>query len=506
MTYNIYQYIEILNMNTKNILTEEIVRIMEIMGVSADSSSIITESIVDDLISGGIKVLGDSSDATKFTKKIGDEYGIPVNSSEIKKQIDEFVKTTNPTRKQQIFIELIDEMNIEGIKKLSNQLLDTTKVQKIINDEIDIIQKSIDSGNFTLSSGELDYNSIYRYINDEIDVQIKTSNSKLQRLADTLKQQIKNRISKSTGSKVGTTSTGNVKTFEQVDLELRMKINNGRKWSKIQQDNIDEFKKVFDPSKPENVEILSNGLKTMKDASEKGDPKALESLKNFRKYASEILGMSKNTIDGLIDSGYKALSPLTSKKVLIIGFVFVLSGGLYYFRDEFNKFKSGTHSEGSKLYCWTQNVASFGILDSNEQNYLSDATGITCDDFESGDDSKIPKMVKKLTSKNTGKLYYVITYKDDRIERYDENFRKITTKKSEDEINTSTEKSKITTPSNEDELLNRFEIEVKEGWGDAITGEETYRRDDNLFIVNDGDKDYTYKYENGIFKPLNTEE
>ncbi len=520
-------------MKTKNILTEEIVRIMEIMGVSVDPSSIITESIADDLISGGIKLLGDSSDIAKFTKKLSDEYGIPVNTPNIRKQIDEFVKTTNPTRKQEIFINFIDEMDINGIFKISDQLLNTTKVRKMIDDQINAIKSSIESGNFTLPSGKLDDMAINKYINDFINGQIKTNNELLERLADRLKRQINDEIStgirsskvgKFKGTTVGSSSTD--KIWEDTLYDLETKINSGKGWTKEQSNAINEFKKKFgnDLSTDEYKNRLSNRLEAIIKSAKDGDATSLNTVRKFRQIANEGGGMVKDIIDGSIDSVSKAggsvgvtINKYGIKGIFILTIAAIAAGVYFGGKEELQRFRSGTYTKGSKLYCWNQNVVTFGNLDSDEQNSLSDATGITCDDFESGDDSIIPKMVKKLTSKNTGKLYYVVTYKNDRIEKYDENFKKVTSnKKSEDDINTTTERSKTTPSTNDSELLNRFERELKEGWADALTGKETFRKEDNLylvvngvgkyydniFIVNDGVEDFYFEYENGEFKEL----
>ena len=48
--------------------------------------------------------------------------------------------------------------------------------------------------------------------------------------------------------------------------------------------------------------------------------------------------------------------------------------------------------------------------------------------------------------------------------------------------------------------LNDFKEFIIRDWGSDIRGNETYRQNGDLFIVNDGEKDYTYKNENGEFK------
>jgi hypothetical protein len=48
--------------------------------------------------------------------------------------------------------------------------------------------------------------------------------------------------------------------------------------------------------------------------------------------------------------------------------------------------------------------------------------------------------------------------------------------------------------------ITDFQEFIKNDWGTEYTGNETFREDGNLFIVNDGSQDFKYAYKNDTFK------
>lgn len=396
-------------MKTNKILTEELSRIMEIMGVNSNTSSLITESIFDDIISGGIKLLGDTSDITKFTNKLSGEYGIPVNTPAVKRQIDEFVNiNTSPIRKKEIFIDLIDEMDIDGIFKISDDLFKTNKIQSIIEDQVDAIKTAIQSGNFTLPSGKLDEISINRYIDEFTNSQIKTTNPSLRRVTDRLKTQIDDKISvEIRGTKVGKKSDKSVefrkldKTGDVLLNDVLNKLQRSESWNKL---NPRLKRKITDKLKL-NAEKYPDS-----NANELAlifDEMAYSKLKGT--WVKQLRDKIKTLPDWLQYTIYTAMA------IAITG----MAGGV--------------------KELWPETVA-----------FLKEIAQVLQGGWDEFDWSEI---------KNA----------------YDEDLG-------------------MALPSKDE-----FKNFIIKSWGGDIRGDETYNQNGDLYIVNDGIDDYTYKYENGKF-------
>jgi hypothetical protein len=57
-----------------------------------------------------------------------------------------------------------------------------------------------------------------------------------------------------------------------------------------------------------------------------------------------------------------------------------------------------------------------------------------------------------------------------------------------------------TTEEDGEVTIGDFREFIKNDWGVEYTGNETFKEDNNLFIVNDGSKDFKYEYKNDTFK------
>jgi hypothetical protein len=171
-------------MNNKEIIMEEVQRILQIMEVSEKTTPLLNEGIIDDVIQGIVKVGTKSGDdALVVISKLEREFGIPKGVLDS----DDVFDLIKGTSDEQIAVlsKIINKMGPKQVDDLAQKVwsqLSETHIQ------MDNIVRSIKDSNTKISP---------KYIDDMADATIKSKKPGFDPLIESLKSQFKKRMNDS---------------------------------------------------------------------------------------------------------------------------------------------------------------------------------------------------------------------------------------------------------------------------------------------------------------------
>jgi hypothetical protein len=171
-------------MNNKEIIIEEVQRILQIMEVSEKTTPLLNEGIIDDVIQGIVKVGTKSGDdALVVISKLEREFGIPKGVLDS----DDVFDLIKGTSDEQIAVlsKIINKMGPKQVDDLAQKVwsqLSETHIQ------MDNIVRSIKDSNTKISP---------KYIDDMADATIKSKEPGFDPLIESLKSQFKKRMNDS---------------------------------------------------------------------------------------------------------------------------------------------------------------------------------------------------------------------------------------------------------------------------------------------------------------------
>jgi hypothetical protein len=432
----------------KNLLKEEIYRIHEMMGIN--SKPILTEGIEDDILklvtrNADQAASGVLSSAQKVAKlrSFGGFSNLPDN--EVLKLIDDYTRASNKTKAIGDIIGAMDGSIIRSIA--SDIYVNSLDAQKIVGDLLDDYADMWSKGNFAtlddakaafekqLRAGLGDPPAGFSRIYDQI-IEVRKAG-----LETRLDDVVKGNSGSSTVDDVTSTETKYYTdadyNLDKIKAELKKAYNEAYSQGKIPksadgtpmpQDLGDEFfdfyaKEITNATTPEKFALIRKELITTFGS----DPKTLaDKLRSFTKSMGYGPGIAKLMFEMLTVPFSVAFKLWKQHKGAIIGLTLAATVGTMGW-NFYQNWKAGGKSgfginEGETLYCWQNNVLTFNDLDLDIQKKLVDATGVGCEEFDSGDNTKIPKMVTEKESENTGKIFYVVEYMDGHKQEFDENF------------------------------------------------------------------------------------
>ena len=431
----------------KNLLKEEIYRIHEMMGIN--SKPILTEGIEDDIIklvtrnadNAASGVLSSSQKVAKL-RSFGGFSNLPDN--EVLKLIDDYTRASNKTK---AIGNIIDAMDGSIIKSIASDIyVNSLDAQKIVGDLLDDYADMWAKGNFAtlddakaafekqLRAGLGDPPAGFSRIYDQIITARKAG------LETRLDDVVKGNSGSSTVDDVISTETKYYTdadyNLDKIRAELKKAYNEAYSQGKIPksadgtpmpQDLGDEFfdyyaKEITNATTPEKFVVIREDLIKAFGS----DPKTLaDRIKAFTKTMGYGPGIAKLMLEMLTVPVSVGLKLWKQHKWAIIGITLAATVGTMAV-NFYQNYKAGGNAwgfnEGEPLYCWQKNIVTFNDLDLDIQKKLVDATGIGCEEFDSGDNTKIPKMVTEKKSENTGRIFYVVEYMDGHKQEFDENF------------------------------------------------------------------------------------
>jgi hypothetical protein len=174
-------------MKNKNfILNEEVIRILEMMNIESKKSKLLTESIVDDIAKGIIRLSVKSGDdvATSLSK-IEREFGVPkgtLNSGDI-------AKLSTQSDASGVVIKIVDNLSPKQLKifadKVWTQLPEAQNATKNVIDNLVTSKKTYTSDN------------LLKYLNDKSEIAINSPVPELDPLIKSLRKEFVDRSYKS---------------------------------------------------------------------------------------------------------------------------------------------------------------------------------------------------------------------------------------------------------------------------------------------------------------------
>jgi hypothetical protein len=427
----------------KNLLKEEIYRIHEMMGIN--SKPILTEGIEDDILklvtrNADQAASGVLSSAQKVAKlrSFGGFSNLPDNK--VLKLIDDYTRASNKTK---AIGDIIGAMDGSFIRSIASDIyVNSLDAQKIVGDLLDDYADMWSKGNFAtlddakaafekqLRAGLGDPPAGFSRIYDQI-IEVRKAGLET-RLDDLVKRKVDDVTS--TETRYYTDDNYNL---DKIKLELKGAYNDAVNQGKIPknadgtpmpQDLGDEFFDIYarqfsDAITPDQFAAIRKDLVEKFGSNPKTFSEKLKTLTNKLGYGPGIVKLITEIVFAPIEVGLKIFKKHWKAIVLVmaVGSLGALTVNWY------QNWKAGGKSgfginEGETLYCWQNNVQTFNDLDLDIQKKLVDATGVGCEEFDSGDNTKIPKMVTEKESKNTGKIFYVVEYMDGHKQEFDENF------------------------------------------------------------------------------------
>ena len=430
----------------KNLLKEEIYRIHEMMGIN--SKPILTEGIEDDIIklvtrNADNAASGALSSAQKVAKlrSFGGFSNLPDN--EVLKLIDNYTRASNSINFTKAIGDIIGAMDGSIIKSIASDIyVNSLDAQKIVGDLIADYTDMWSKGNFAtlddataafekqLRAGLGDPPAGFSRIYDQI---IEARKTVLEtRLDDVVKGKVDDVTS--TETKYYTDADYNL---DKIKLELKGAYNDAVNQGKIPknadgtpmpQDLGDEFfdiyaRKFSDAITPSEFYAIRRDLVEKFGSDPKTFSEKLKALTNKLGYGPGIVKLITEIVFAPFGPAFKLWGKHWKA---IVGVISVATLGVITY-NFYQNYKAGGKgffgaNEGEALYCWQNNMVTFNDLDLDIQKKLVDATGVGCEEFDSGDNTKIPKMVTEKESENTGKIFYVVEYMDGHKQEFDENF------------------------------------------------------------------------------------
>jgi hypothetical protein len=438
----------------KNLLKEEIYRIHEMMGIK--SKPILTEGFEDDLIKFMVKnadaaASGTLSAASKVARLRGLGGFSNFTDDEILKLLDDYTKAA-PMNKSKALGNIVTAMDGAYIKSIATDIyVNSLDAQRVVGDLLDDYADMWAKGSFAdldnakaafekqLRAGLGDPPPGFGKIYDEIVAARKAG------LETRLNNVVKGGGSgSSTVDDVADTETKYYTdedyNLDKIKAELKKAYNEVYNQGKLPknadgtpmpQDLGDEFFDMYAKRFNESL-TPSEFAAVRRDLIETfgSDPKTLaEKLRVFTKTLGYGPGIAKLILEILTVPLEVGLKLWKKHWKAIVGVVSVATIGTLGY-NAYQNYKAGGDvgwgiNKGEKLYCWQNNVLTINDFDLETQKKLVDATGIGCEEFDSGDNAKIPKIVTEKESANTGKISYVIEYMDGHKDEYDENFKLI---------------------------------------------------------------------------------
>lgn len=436
----------------KNLLKEEIYRIHEMMGIK--SKPILTEGFEDDLIKFMVKnadaaASGTLSAASKVARLRGLGGFSNFTDDEILKLLDDYTKAA-PMNKSKALGNIVTAMDGAYIKSIATDIyVNSLDAQRVVGDLLDDYADMWAKGSFAdldnakaafekqLRAGLGDPPPGFGKIYDEIVAARKAG------LETRLNNVVKGGGSgSSTVDDVADTETKYYTdadyNLDKIKTELKRAYNDAYKQGKIPknadgtpmpQNPGDEFFDMY--AKQFNEAVDATQLEVIRKdliATFGSDPKTLaEKLRAFTASLGYGPGIVKLILEILTVPLDVALKLWKKHWKAIVGVVSVATVGTIGY-NAYQQYKAGGDvgfgiNKGEKLYCWQNNVLTINDFDLETQKKLVDATGIGCEEFDSGDNAKIPKIVTEKESANTGKISYVVEYMDGHKDEYDENFK-----------------------------------------------------------------------------------
>lgn len=183
-----------------SLLTEEVSRILEMMGVDQHKSKILNEAfglgLIDEIAAAIVKAAkAGGDDIATVLKKVETDFGIPsgtITKSDAQKLIS--TKTTDVV-KNKIVGKIISNMGTDALASLSKQIVDNGyTLSKLVDDVVTDLNYYIKGGKFTNPDGSLAKGNIDQFISDKIDNSIKITDTNYTKLADSLKKEVQSRI------------------------------------------------------------------------------------------------------------------------------------------------------------------------------------------------------------------------------------------------------------------------------------------------------------------------
>jgi hypothetical protein len=183
-----------------SLLTEEVSRILEMMGVSQQKSKILNEAfglgLIDEIAAAIVKAAkAGGDDIATVLKKVETDFGIPsgtITKSDAQKLIS--TKTTDVV-KNKIVGKIISNMGTDALDSLSKQIVDNGyTLSTLVDDVVTDLNYYIKGGKFTNPDGSLAKGNIDQFISDKIDNSIKITDTNYTKLADSLKKEVQSRI------------------------------------------------------------------------------------------------------------------------------------------------------------------------------------------------------------------------------------------------------------------------------------------------------------------------
>jgi hypothetical protein len=424
----------------KNLILEELHRIHEIMGIST-TKLLLTEGVgdeiisyltknADDFVAGGVKQIDNFRKFGGFSK---------MTDEQLTALLDKYIKS--PT-KELVIAEIIKKMDGAAIKKIANDFwVKSTSSQKSVQSVMDKVSTDYSRGvydniddalddfeeSFRIGLGEppLGFSKIY----DEI----------INARADALKGKLEDIVNPSAGKTTNSTENATTETkyldmdVETAKAQMQMAYNQAYSKGKVPK-SADGTPMPRNPGDEffEFYQKKMSGLserkleKIRKDLIEQfgSDPKKLsDKLKVFTKTLGYGPGIVKLLVE-MILSPLGSLLTFWKKHWIALSSIILVSGIGYIGSNTWKEYQSGGMTVGAPLFCWQKNIITFNDLDLSVQKKIIESSGIGCDDFDSGDDSKIPKSVTEKLSPNTNKTSYEIKFNDGHIDVYDDNFNK----------------------------------------------------------------------------------
>ena len=299
-------------MKQKSLLTEEIGRILEMMGINESASKVLlTESIIDDIVQAAVKSFSKSGDdAATVIGKLESEFDVPagtLNSGRVSELLN---PATNAVRKSKIFGEIVSKMGDTGIAKLSQDMISNSpEITKFSDDMLTTINKGIDDGTFVKADGTVDVDEINEFIDESLDNTVRLTDVNYTKLSDQLKADLKN----TTNSKVNTTKTtkagsdeptfGKVgKTGLELYNEVAEKLQKSEAFNKLPSDVRSKYLKYL------KAEAEGNPTMGVKELAEKYDARAQKYMsptrwKKFKAWKAGLSDTQRYALNAMIVFG-----------------------------------------------------------------------------------------------------------------------------------------------------------------------------------------------------------
>lgn len=439
-------------MKDKNlILKEEVTRILEMMKIDSKKSQVLNESIIDDIISASVRYGVKSTDdvAVKITK-LEKEFGLPKGTL---KDVDILNLAKGGKPAQDVVIKIITNLKGSNLtnfaKKVWGQL--GGDVHKNAMDIIDGLKTS---------GKKYTYNEVMDYLNNMSETLIKSDNQ-INNLVVALRKEFVDRSYdslKGSGVVDDVLGSSSKSKFVTKPSPTTTTISSPGKYVK---GTDPEFDTVFDQGLTEAPYKLSD-----------------DQTDELRQFVYTTMYKGKTSID-VNDFLQQVKTRVESIKSGITG---KQAQKLSRIQKITQKLKE---SCGIGKIDWKTFYKAPGCA----VGFIGIATALSAfGDFIGVDNSLWKKTACSLLSFADIPDFWTIS---------DSNFYRDlcsgqewwkSGEKSDDEVSIG------------DVTIDEFNEFIKNDWGEEYTGNETFRKEGDIFIVNDGDEDFKYEYKNGTFK------